>query len=419
MGDGLQGIGLGGADQPHGPALDPARRVQPRHRRLGLVHHAALHVGDDPAGAVEADLRQLGAEVADGPVHGLHRVLQDLAGGPDAAGAVQLVALHADRGDLPVLIPHDLRRGLQEVQVQAPGGVLGALGLLSLPLVDGLDQGLDLVVGLDRGLRGLVVLEVLLVQHDVHVPGLGQLPQLQRGELHLGRPTAAEDVHIGDRGILQPGVDVFGDLGDQQVLGVLGQHPRHVQGDVAVAQHRDLLRPQRPLTRHIRVPVVPGDEVRGPVGAVQLDAGDVQGGVVEGAGGEDDGVVVLAQLRQAQVRAVLDVAEEPDVRILHDLVQRVHDALDPRVIRGHAVADQAEGRGVAVEDVDADAHLPGGDGARAGQQVGGVDPGGAGPDDGHAQGALVLRQSVVSFRSTARGADSRLERGPVGIASPV
>ena len=98
-------------------------------------------------------------------------------------------------------------------------------------------------------------------------------------------------------------VHVVRDLGDQQVLGVLGEHAGHVERHVAVADHRDLRGLERPGARHVRVPVVPGDEVGGAVGAVQLDARDVQVRVADGAGGEDDRVVVLAQVVEV-VRSV-------------------------------------------------------------------------------------------------------------------
>ena len=149
-------------------------------------------------------------------------------------------------------------------------------------------------------------------------------------------------------------VDVVRDFGHQQLVGVLGQHAGHVQGHVAVADHGDLLGLQRPVARHVRVPVVPGDEVGGAVGPLEPDAGDVQVRVLDGAGGEDHGVVEGAEVVQGQVAAVGDVAEEADVAAVQHLVQRVDDALDPRVVRGDAVADQAVRGRVRLEEVDAD-----------------------------------------------------------------
>src|SRR5699024_11967799 len=55
---------------------------------------------------------------------------------------------------------------------------------------------LGLVGGPDRFFRAFVEVEVLRVDHDVHIRHAPQLAQLQRGELHLRRTTAAEDVHV-------------------------------------------------------------------------------------------------------------------------------------------------------------------------------------------------------------------------------
>ena len=179
-----------------------------------------------------------------------------------------------------------------------------------------------------------------------------------------------------------------GDFGDQQVVGVLGQDAGHVQGHVAVAEHGNFLGLQRPFTGDVRVAVVPGHEVRAAVGTVQLDARDVQVRVLDGAGGEDDGVVVGAQVLDGEVRAVVHVAEEPDVAAVQDLVQGVDDALDARVVRGNAVADQAVGRRVAVKEVDAHGQLAALDGLALGEDVRGVDAGRAGAHNGNAQRTL-------------------------------
>ena len=214
-----------------------------------------------------------------------------------------------------------------------------------------------------------------------------QLPQLQRGELHLRRPTPTEHVHIRDRGGGQVPVHVVRDLGGQQVLGMLGQDPGHIQGHVPVADHRHLRGLQRPVPRHIRVPVVPGREIRATERAGQLHPRHVQGSVPHRTGGEHDRVVMPTQIRQAQVRAVVHIPQETDVPAVHDLVQRGDDALDARMVRGHPVADEAERGRVPVEQVDADTEVP----FLLGQDVRRVHPGGSGTDDGDAQRAVRPR----------------------------
>ena len=391
VGHGFQGVALGVADQADRAALDPAGGVDARHVGAGSVQDAAAVVRDNALAVVELDLGQRGAEVADGAVDGLDRVVDELAGAAGVPRAVQLRALELDPGDaaggLGVVVHLD--RAVQEVQVQAAGSrELGeVLGLLGDPVGERAHHGLGLVVALDLPVRFGVELEVLGVEDDVHVLGVGQLAQLQRGELHLGGAAAAEDVHVGDRGVLQAAVDVVRDFGDQEVIGVLGEHPGDVEGDVAVADHGDFLGIQRPVAGNVRVAVVPGDEVGAAVGALEFDARDVQVRVLDGAGGEDDGVVVRAEVLEREVRAVVDVAEEADVAAVQDLVQGVDDALDARVVGGHAVADQAVGRRVAVEEVDADGELAALDGFALGQDVRGVHTGGSGADDGDAQRA--------------------------------
>ena len=103
-------------------------------------------------------------------------------------------------------------------------------------------------------------------------------------------------MHVGHGGSLQALVDVVGDFGDEQVVSVLGEDAGDVQGDVAVTEHCNLLSFERPGAGVVGVAVVPGDEVGCTVGAVQVDTLNVQRCVVDGAGREDNGVVVLAQV---------------------------------------------------------------------------------------------------------------------------
>ena len=124
-----------------------------------------------------------------------------------------------------------------------------------------------------------------------------ELAQLQRGELHLGRAAAAEDVDVGDRRGLQAGVDVVRDLGDQQVVGVLGRASR--------ATSRATL--PLPITA---TSLASSGQSRGTSGWPSYQEtksappkepsssmpGNVQVRVLDGAGGEDDGVVEGAEV---------------------------------------------------------------------------------------------------------------------------
>ncbi|GAA0926250.1 hypothetical protein GCM10009549_47730 [Streptomyces thermoalcalitolerans] len=74
-----------------------------------------------------------------------------------------------------------------------------------------------------------------------------------------------------------------------------------------------------------------GDEVGGAVGTVEADAGDGQRAVGRRTGGEEHCVVERAQVVQAGVLRMGDIAEEPDLRCAEHLVERGGDALDPGV----------------------------------------------------------------------------------------
>ena len=144
------------------------------------------------------------------------------------------------------------------------------------PVLQDVDAHLDVPGRPDRLEAALVELDALGVHDHLDVRRRVQLAQLLRGELDLRRATAREQVHVGDRAGLERLVDVVRDLGDEQLVGGLGEDPGHVDGDVAGADHGDLGGLQRPLPRHVGVAVVPGGEVRGAVAAVQVDARDVQ-----------------------------------------------------------------------------------------------------------------------------------------------
>jgi hypothetical protein len=90
---------------------------------------------------------------------------------------------------------------------------------------------------------------------------------------------------------------------------------------------------------------------------------------------------VPAQLRQRDVHADVDVADEADAGVVQRPVQGVADGAHLRVVGGDAVPDQAERGGQPVDQVDGDR-----DRRAADQRLGGVDAGRPGADHGHAQG---------------------------------
>ena len=265
------------------------------------------------------------------------------------------------------------------MQEQLAGARPGVTHRVALELAH--DQ-LGLVVAVDRLDRAVVVLDVLGVDDHLDVGRVVELSQLQRGELRLCRAASGEHVDLAHRAGRQPAVDVVRDLGDQQLVGGLGQHPRDVQSDVAGSDDGDLLRVQRPHLGDIGVAVEPGHEVGAAEAAVLVDARDVEVAVLLGARGEHHGVVVAPQVVELDVHAVLDVAQQAHLGLAQDLVQRLDDALDAGVVRGDAVADETEWRRLALEQVDRH--------GRVGlhEHVGGVDAGRARTDDRDPERAL-------------------------------
>lgn len=223
-----------------------------------------------------------------------------------------------------------------------------------------------------------------------------EFAQFERGELGLGRAAASEDVNLDGLVVLEALVDVGGDLGRQQFVAGLGENAGDVECNVADAEDGDLLGFERPRTRYVGVAVVPGDEVGRAVAAVEFDARDAERTVGIGAGGEDDRVVERLQVVEGDVGAVVDVAEQAYLRLVEHLVQGGDDALDARMIRRDAVTNQAEGRGHALEEVDADA-AAGNCGVGFHEGVGGVDAGGAGADDSDPEWAVGVSHREDSY----------------------
>jgi hypothetical protein len=289
---------------------------------------------------------------------------------------VEFLTFRAQPGH-PILA-EDGHRCVQEVQVQTPLRP----GLLPHRKVrERLRHLLDLVARLDGLERPLIELVVLGIDDDVDVVDLTEFTQLERRELRLRGPPATEHVDVGDLRGLQALVHVVRDLRGVQVIGLLREHPSHVEGDIAVAEHGDLLRIERPGLGDIGMSVVPVDEVGGTVGTRQVDPGQRQRCVDEAAGGEDHRIVAVGELAEVDVGSVFDVAEQADVTAVEHLDEGIDDALDPRMVGGDSVADEPEGRGQAFEQVDAQFQVMFG----FGQQVGGVDAGGTGTDDGHSE----------------------------------
>ena len=78
-----------------------------------------------------------------------------------------------------------------------------------------------------------------------------------------------------------------------------------------------------------------------------------------------------------EVASELNAPEEPQPRVPRDLVERLRNGLDPLMVRRNAGADEAEGGGEPVEEIDTHLEL-----VRSEQPLCCIEPRGAGPDDG-------------------------------------
>ena len=198
-------------------------------------------------------------------------------------------------------------------------------------------------------------------------------------------------MHIGHGRRFQPFVHILGNFGDEQIIGVLREHTRNIQRHVAVTKHRDFLRVQRPGARVIGVTVIPRDEIGGTIGTIQVDALNGQGRVMNSAGREDNGVVVLAQIGKVQILTVFDIAEESNITAVKHLVQGGNNALNTRVIGRHTVTNQPEGSGVTIKNVDRNLNGSRAYFLRFGDEVSGVNASGACANNSDAQGAGSFR----------------------------
>ena len=331
-------------------------------------------------------------------VHGLHRVVLELAGAVHPAVGAGFGALHADRRNLAVLAQHLGRRGVEMDVVLAVGRVALEVDVAVVfhvlgHLADG-EQLLHHLAG-ELVLAGLldrivIELEVVLVDDQLHAGQLLHLAQLLHRELGLGHATADEQVQHARLVGLDALIHIVGNVGaGLEIVGVAHEFARHVHCHIAAANHGDLLGLQRPSAGTGRIAVVPFHELGGAVHAVQVGAGQAQRLVLHGAGGEQHGVVAGEQLVQRHVLAELHIAVQVDVRVVERLLQRVGDELDGRMVGGHAVADQAERHRQLLEQIDAgvlaQSQLGAGLLELAQEDIGGIDASRAGADHGNAK----------------------------------
>ena len=264
-------------------------------------------------------------------------------------------------------------------------------------------------------LDGQCAVELGGVDDHVGVGELAELEQLGVGEGGLRGPAAADDDDLAMRLCASTSrawsaVSVGGELGTGE-----HEHAGDVERDVAVADHDGALGGEQVDLEVgvVGVAVVPADELGGGVRAGEVFAGDAEGTVDGRAGGVDDRVVVGEQVLARDVHAEVDVAEEAEARVGGGLLVDAGDGLDLGMVGGDARADQAPGRGQALEHVDLELSR-----AVLQQVPGGVEAGGSRADHGDADGGVVGHwgwEAGTVLRGMGRMGAARLERATPSV----
>ena len=109
----------------------------------------------------------------------------------------------------------------------------------------------------------------------------------------------------------------------------------------------------------------------------QLLARDAELAVDHHAGGDDHRVVGLDQFVPGEVATDVEIAGKAQVRLVQELIELADHGFGALVVGRDAGPDQPEGRGQAVDDVDAEVR------PAAQQPVRGIEAGRAGADDGN------------------------------------
>ena len=239
-----------------------------------------------PGGRVEGQVRDRAAQVADRTQHQLGFEGLGIADRHRTQAALVRDQLVADQPDpLDPFVSDDGAGRGEETQHDpapafcAPRVVLGIAG--GDPAEHGqlaLDGHGEVAGRLE--LRGhLIQRQVRGVDDDVDAGELEQVEQLRTGERRLGGAAPADNDDLLDRAVAQNLQCVVGDVRGGEPLGVGGEDPGDVEGDVAVADdHGALGSRSTGSVRVVGVAVVPGDEVRGGMRAGQVLAGDPAGG---------------------------------------------------------------------------------------------------------------------------------------------
>ena len=222
----------------------------------------------------------------------------------------------------------------------------------------------------------------------------GRSPERKRG---FGRSASPEQKHLAHPARAQHVQRVRGDVGLFQFGRGAQQDARRIDGDVAVADHRDAGHRQIDLgLAVVGVSVVPAYEHRGRRAARHAFTRDAQAAVGLVAGRIDDLVVMTAQFFHRHIASQAHIPEEPEARARGRRREHARDGLDLFVVGRHASAHQSVRGRQSLEHVDIDYGV-----SALEQCLCGIEAGGTGTDDCDAHERHPLRMEKCAAASTA------------------
>ena len=172
-----------------------------------------------------------------------------------------------------------------------------------------------------------------------------QFTQLLGRHGNLMRAAAAQYGDAARVRLLQRGERMADDITVIEFGHRLGQDPRHVERDIAIADNHDIAPVQRRIQiGEIGVAIIPADKGRAAIDARQIAAGQAERPVVRCAGGQHHRIVQLLQLGDGDVLPHRDISAETHIVAQRYLLIAARHRLDRLMIGRHAEADQAEGR---------------------------------------------------------------------------
>jgi len=142
-----------------------------------------------------------------------------------------------------------------------------------------------------------------------------------------------------------------------------------------------------------RVAIVEAYEFSSTVHAIQVCTGNLALAVAYRTSGKDHGIVVLLQLVDGDIATNVYVSQQANLLGIEHTVEGLDDAFNARMVRCYTVSDEAEGCGHLLYEVNL--YLAAG---LFYLDIGGVDAGRPGANDGYFQGLIHSVRVPFSFQ---------------------